>query len=222
MLLIVFIFVENSALVSSSPIAFWLTPVKCLVLCPDHPCPCGWPSSSGVSIAPVPGRSGGSFCRAASLLHPLSDLGLPCGLHGPQLPSLAWCHWKKGLCPRFPSASALTVPPLHSPSRCSPRITFLQDPFLVAPRPPLGSVMLCVHCSHSTGSPRVREPSGPGSCPALPSSVAPVVSAAWLSSLERSKPSTSVCRTKLSCLCSRQLRNTHYAALKFSVNSSVA
>lgn len=87
---------------------------------------------------------------------------------------------------------------------------------------PSGLSVLCVHCSHSAGSPRVREPSGPGSCPALPSSVAPVVSAAPLSSLERSKPSTSVCGTKLSCLCSRQLRNAHYTALKFSVNFSVA
>ena len=110
MLRIMLIFMENSALVSASPTAFWLTAVV-------TPHPHSWPSLSvWLSLFLKHFRSSHPYevrweplpdpYRAVSLLHPLSDLGLPCGLHFPQLPSLAWSSISLPLC--FGCASPFT------------------------------------------------------------------------------------------------------------------
>lgn len=151
MLLIMLIFMENSVLVSSSPVAFWVT-----TLVPSHPL--SWPSLSvWLSL----------FLRHFRSSHPYEvRWGAPTVLwvwpppaSRPSLPSVAF----SGLVLDFPPPLFWRCQSLHSPFRCSPRITFLQVPFLVAPMaPPLGSVMLSVYLSHNAGALHVSDRSEPG------------------------------------------------------------
>lgn len=155
---------ENSVLVSSSPIAFWLTTVVT-----SHPL--SWPSLSvWLSLFLK------HFCSSH---HDVRWEPLPCcespppsvwprPAFRPSLPSVAF----SGLVLDFPPPLFWLCQSLHSPFRCSPRITLLQDPFLVTPTaPPLGSVMLSGYFSHNAGNLHVSDHSDPGPWTGLCSSV---------------------------------------------------
>lgn len=176
MLLIMLIFMENSVLVSSSPVAFWVT-----TLVPSHPL--SWPSLSvWLSLflrhfhAPTPMRSGGELLPCCEVWPPPASPAF-----FPQLPSLAWST-------RFPSPSVLTVPVPSLTFQMQPPHHIPAGPFPGGSTWPLLWALWCSLCTclmtRELCAWWLRNQAWTGLCP----SVTWLASAALLSFLERREP----------------------------------